>query len=170
MSERKKTVAVDLDGTISQYEEWKGLDHFGDPIKGAREFLAKLSENYEVLIYTTRTCLAINDPEKARQAVEANRLHILENAADFIARKIERWLDKHNLPYDRVYVGQGKPIASAYIDDRAVSCRPQEHCHAYQMALLQTDFLAGKISKAKLQAKMALLFISNLEESAEHGV
>ena len=37
------------------------------------------------------------------------------------------WIDENGFAYDEIYAGRGKPTANAYIDDRAISCRPQEH-------------------------------------------
>jgi hypothetical protein len=40
--------------------------------------------------------------------------------------QVKEWLDKHGFAYDRIWTEQGKPIASAYVDDRGVACRPEE--------------------------------------------
>jgi hypothetical protein len=107
----KKIVAVDVDGVLAQYDGWKGIDHIGDPILGAVEFTRDLSAYVDVLIFTSRCCEELNKPEKA---------HLLRD-------RLVKWLDQHGFTYADVYVGQGKPPASAYIDDRAVVCRPQEN-------------------------------------------
>jgi hypothetical protein len=31
-------------------------------------------------------------------------------------------LEGHDIPYDEVFVGEGKPAATAYIDDNAIRC------------------------------------------------
>ena len=54
MSSRKKTVCVDVDGVLAQYDRWRGVDHIGDPIFGAKEFVADLRKKYKVVIHTTR--------------------------------------------------------------------------------------------------------------------
>lgn len=41
------------------------------------------------------------------------------------------------MPFDRVHVGQGKPLAIAYVDDRGIRCRPQKGDGEYQKALDQ---------------------------------
>lgn len=99
----KKTVCVDLDGTIAQYDGWKGLDHIGDPLPGAKEFLERLGEKYSIMIYTTRC----NE-------------HFNVEAAHLLRGRVEAWLLKHGLRYDDIYTGQGKPVAIAYVDDRSV--------------------------------------------------
>ena len=30
-------IAIDLDGTLAEYDGWKGIDNIGKPIKGAVE-------------------------------------------------------------------------------------------------------------------------------------
>ncbi len=104
----KRTVCVDLDGVLSRYDSWKGIEHFGEPVPGAVEFSKELAKKYRVLIFSART-----HDEEGRDVKEAKRL-------------VAAWLDRHGFAYDEIYTGQGKPFASAYIDDRAVSCRPQE--------------------------------------------
>ena len=33
---------------------------------------------------------------------------------------IRAWLEGHDIPYDEVFVGAGKPAAAAYVDDNAI--------------------------------------------------
>lgn len=116
-----KTVAVDLDGTLAQYDGWKGVDHFGPPIDGAREFLRGLQDmGVRILIYTTRTNFSVNGGN-------LTVLHLVD--------LVERYLQEHDLPFDEVYAGEGKPLCAAIVDDRAVSCRVQDNPAAYQLAL-----------------------------------
>jgi hypothetical protein len=106
----KRTVCIDVDGVLAQYDGWKGVDHFGDPIPGARAFLAVLREEFDVVIFTTRTNPEMSKPE----------------SAELLRNRVRDWLDANDLPYDDIWIGRGKPICSAIIDDRAVSCRPQD--------------------------------------------
>lgn len=99
----KKTVCVDLDGTIARYDGWKGIEHFGDPLPGAKEFLERLGENYKILIYTTR----------CNEQMNGEVPHQLRN-------RVEAWLQRHQLRYDDIHTGQGKPMCIAFIDDRAI--------------------------------------------------
>ena len=115
----KKTVCVDLDGVLAEYDGWKGVDHIGKPIAGAQEFLRRLREKYDVVIFTTRCNPEVNKPE----------------AAHLLANRVRAWLDKHEMPYDDVYHGVGKPIAAAYIDDNAYRCEPMKHLDAYDQIL-----------------------------------
>ena len=58
--------------------------------------------------------------------------------------RIIDWLEKYKFPYTDVYIGQGKPRASAYIDDRAVHCSPQTDNNAFKSALSATRSLLFK--------------------------
>ena len=123
----KKTVCVDMDAVLARYDGWHGVEVIGNPIPGAVEFTRTLSEIAEVVIFTTRCNPEINKPEKA---------HLLRN-------RVAQWLDKHGFAYADIYIGVGKPIASAYVDDRAVICRPQDDDGAYDHALNRVKTLLG---------------------------
>lgn len=105
----RKSVCVDLDGVLAQYDGWKGVDYFGDPIRGAAAFTEALAEIADVVIFTTRCNPEVNKPEA---------VHLLVN-------RVRDWLDKHGFMYHHIYDGVGKPIASAYIDNKAIRVRPQ---------------------------------------------
>jgi len=50
-----KTIAIDFDGVLAQYEGWKGEEHLGTPLPGALDFIKALCDaGYEVVIFTTR--------------------------------------------------------------------------------------------------------------------
>ena len=98
-----KTVAVDLDGTLAEYDGWKGEDHFGSVRPGAVEAMQRLkSQGHKIIIFTTRG-------DKA---------------------KVAAWLEKNDIPYDHINENpnqpkssSGKVIADVYVDDRAVDAR-----------------------------------------------
>lgn len=99
--DRPPTICVDLDGTILEYDGWKGPDHFGEPLPGAYEALSNLkAAGWLIIIYTTRG----NEEDVAMQ------------------------LKKHNLPFHYINYtpyqppgsNAGKPIADVYLDDRAI--------------------------------------------------
>ena len=107
MSSTKKTVAIDLDGVLAEYHGWKGHETIGAPIPGARELLTDLRQaGFVVVIHTTRG--TPYDP-------------FTHDPRDPIV--VANWLDKHKMPYDSVWTNPGKPVACAYIDDRAI-CHP----------------------------------------------
>ncbi|MDD4482689.1 MAG: hypothetical protein PHP18_05675 [Bacilli bacterium] len=89
----KKSVCVDLDGVLARYDGWQGIEIIGDPIPNAKEFMEVLYEKYYVIIHTTRA-----ETKEGCQIVH-------------------RWLHKHKIHHDKIV---GKPIAIAYIDDRAL--------------------------------------------------
>lgn len=111
----KPTVCVDLDGVIADYSKgWRGVENIGNPIPGAKAFLKELATFSDVVIYTVRCCAHVNE---GREGHTVESLHKL----------VEDWLREHEMVYSYIYTGQGKPIASAYIDDRAIPCVPAVH-------------------------------------------
>lgn len=100
------TIAVDLDGVITEYvEPWTGINHFGDPIPGAVESLKKLQElGYKIVVYTTRNN-SLAHHNGGTNALELTAL-------------VQNHLEKHGIPYD--YISLFKPLARIYVDDRAV--------------------------------------------------
>jgi len=106
----KKTIALDLDGTLASYKEgWKGVDVFGDPIPGSVLFTELLSKDYNVLIYTCRC-----NPELGKG-----------EGTNLLRQRVKEYLDLHGFHYDEIYIGVGKPIASAYVDDKSIACTPE---------------------------------------------
>ena len=128
----KRTVCVDLDGVLADYSMgWKGLDHIGDPIPGAVELTQELAKFADVLIFTTRCC------EEMGRGL----------GKEMLRKIVKDWLDKHGFVYHEIWIGQGKPIASAYIDDRAICCRPQEDARAFQSAVVKAQRLCEDAKK-----------------------
>ena len=126
----KPTVAVDLDGVLSQYSGWKGINHIDAPVDGAVDFTKKLSRFARIVIWTVRTNGAVQNEGNSQ-------VELLEI--------VKRWLDKHEFKYDDIYSGPGKPIASAYIDDRAVNCQPAKWgSKAFCVALHEAKWLCEK--------------------------
>lgn len=119
----RKRVAVDIDGVLAQYDDFKGLDIIGDPVPGAKEFLEKLLTKFEVILHSTRL------------SVDEVRRHGLDKTAGELKEIVESWASKHTLPYTILWMGRGKPRAEAYIDDRGIRCRPQENPMAFVEAL-----------------------------------
>lgn len=97
---RKKVLAVDLDGTLLQYDGWKGDAHYGAPNPGMRAVLQRVKDaGWTIVIWTTRGSKA------------AIRSH----------------LTKHDIPFDHINKNPGGPpsaspkiFADVYLDDRAV--------------------------------------------------
>lgn len=69
-------IGVDLDGTLAHYDEWKGMEHIGEPVPEMLERVKKwLEEGKKVKIFTARA-----------------------SAPDFNPDVIYDWCQKHGLP------------------------------------------------------------------------
>lgn len=94
----RRTIAVDFDGVIAEYDGWKGTGVLGAPRLDVVAALRALrGEGWKIVIFTTRG--------------EA---------------EISAYLSEHQIPHDEInrnsdYKTQGlKPVADVYWDDRAV--------------------------------------------------
>lgn len=97
----KKTICVDFDGVIAQYDGFKGNDIFGDPIDGVQSAMEVLKKKgFTIIIFTTHTA----------------------------SSKLKKYLNDNHITYD--YINENpdqpkgsnsrKPIADIYLDDRAI--------------------------------------------------
>jgi capsule biosynthesis phosphatase len=105
-----KRIIVDLDDTICMTEDgdYANASPVGTVVEKLREYRSK---GFEVAINTSRNMRTYSG---CVGKINANTLPL-----------IIFWLDKHNVPYDEIYVG--KPWCGHdgfYVDDRAV--RPSE--------------------------------------------
>lgn len=92
-----------MDKTIASYAGWKGVDTFGQPLSGAREFLKELHEFGDIIIHTCRCSPSV----------------VSKNTASFLlANMVKDWLNTNNLVYDSVWSENGKPNADIFIDDK----------------------------------------------------
>lgn len=104
-----KTVCVDLDGTLAEYTGWRGPEHIGPPLVGAQQLIARLMDaGLRVIIHTCRAN-PIDPTTGCPRDVEVFRL-ALSNW----------WCDNGFPPGLELWTGVGKPVAEAYIDDRAI--------------------------------------------------
>ena len=46
-NKKEYKVCVDFDGVIAKYDGYRGDEHYGEPIKGAKEFLEKYGQKQE---------------------------------------------------------------------------------------------------------------------------
>jgi len=123
---QKPRVCVDLDGVLAARVDGSAI---GPPIDGAVEFTRDLSKRANIIIFTARFSTRT---AKARTAASTDELE----------QRIIKWLDAHGFSYDSVNTKQAKPIASAYIDDRAISCQPLKMgMAAFDTALKDIDSL-----------------------------
>ena len=97
-----KTICIDIDGTICRYDGWRGHDHFGIVLPGAREAIKKLHEDgWYIIIFSTRS---------KRDSIKK----FLENEKIYFDSINEN-------PYQPDNALGGKPIADVYLDDKAVT-------------------------------------------------
>lgn len=87
-------IGVDLDGTLAQYDGWRGVDHIGDPVPVMKFRVLKwLSEGKDVRIFTARAgdpqCLL---PIKVWCQSHLGRELPITNVKDF--SMIELWDDR----------------------------------------------------------------------------
>lgn len=86
----KRTVCVDFDGVLNEYRGYNERDLYS-PKPFVENFLEKLNQDYEVIIYTSR-----------------------------VNSRVETWLERNNLMKYISKVTSKKVPAIAYIDDRAI--------------------------------------------------
>ncbi len=66
MSTQNGWIGVDLDGTLAHYDEWRGIEHIGEPIpKMAERVRAWLAEGKAVRIVTARVSRLLCSEESA---------------------------------------------------------------------------------------------------------
>ena len=99
ISRLSRTVCLDFDGVLHSYRSgWCGAEIIPDPpIHGTQEAVARLREQYRVVVYSARC-----HTEEGRRAME-------------------NWLHKHEIIVDEVC--EHKPPALVYVDDRAIRFR-----------------------------------------------
>ena len=130
----RPTVCLDLDGVLVDRTYARGGETLGDPIDGAVEFTRALAEQADIVIHTAR--LAGRPAGASDGAAQAEQRRIEE--------RIRAWLDQHGFAYKEIALAVGKPIASAYVDDRGVSCRPlDDGPRAFEEALAAVRRLCG---------------------------
>lgn len=104
-------ICLDLDGVLAHRHPSGALDEIGPPIDGAVDFTRRLAESCEIVVLTSRLSAA-----GTRRTAEGRKL----------AARIEEWLDEHGFAWDELCTDAAKPAAHAYVDDRAVACRPED--------------------------------------------
>lgn len=101
---KKKVIAVDFDGVIHEYSDgWKDGEIYDDPIPGVQDALKKLQDKFRIVIFSTR-----NHDRTIKGEKQSNQVS-----------DMREYMEKHEIPFDEIYQGNGKPIAKLYIDDNA---------------------------------------------------
>jgi len=105
----QKTVVVDVDGVLAEYEGWTGeFQPPGPPIVGtcgmtASMFTQRLRDcGWRVVIHSCRCPRPAGYDDRADQT------------------ELREWLAEHDIQYDELHTGPGKPPADVYLDDRGV--------------------------------------------------
>jgi hypothetical protein len=92
-NEQVKIIAVDFDATLTKYYGWKGSEHKGEPLEGARDFLKNLKDlGFRIFVVTSRPL-----------------------------RGIEKWLEKNNMMEFVDKITNMKVAAHCYLDDRSLN-------------------------------------------------
>jgi len=119
----KPTVAVDFDGVIHAYSKgWQNGSIYDEPIPGALEALRELRQRFRVVIFTSR-------------AVDGVPLDPMWKTDDDQCQTIRDWFIKHNAAdLADLQITNRKPLAVAYIDDRAIRFTDWEQALAEVLA------------------------------------
>ena len=96
----KRIIACDLDGTLAEYDGWKGVGHIGAIIPSvANAILLAKKEGADIWIFTAR----VSDPKDAEEAGNA----------------IVAYLNENGIPFDGLTAIKHK-FFSEFWDDRAI--------------------------------------------------
>jgi hypothetical protein len=122
MSSAPKTIAVDFDGVIHRYSlGWQDGTTYDTPMQDAAVSLERLmSAGYRVVVFSTRDPIQIQDWFEAHMPLFNTRI-----LADH-----ERFFNDQGV----IGITRHKPVAFAYIDDRAI------HFQTWDMALAELCF------------------------------
>ena len=94
VKESRKTIVLDFDGVLHDFDHWRGPEVIGEPVPGALDFVNWLVERgYNLYILSARAAHADGGKEA-----------------------IERWLEEKGFP--AIPVGHEKKGGCLYIDDR----------------------------------------------------
>jgi phosphoheptose isomerase len=104
MESQLNNLAIDFDGVVHTFDKgWHDGTCYGDPIEGSLEAIKKLSEKYNIIIFTAKV-------RPDRPLVNGKTGYEL----------VEEWLENNNV---RQYVDEityEKPRAEYYIDDKGI--------------------------------------------------
>jgi hypothetical protein len=95
----RPTICVDFEGVIEKYRGWESITVLYNPINGAADFLKKIDEMGDIIVWSHRL-----DPRIAAT-----------NAVESLRDQIEEWLAANEFPFASVSFGTRQPVADAYI-------------------------------------------------------
>lgn len=104
------TIVVDLDGTLAEFDHWRGYDHIGDPILKTEKYLRSAKINLKPVKIILHTC---------RVTTLDNKIH------EASLRRIRSWLVDNVMVsiIDEIWMNTGKPYGDVYLDDKAINVR-----------------------------------------------
>ena len=106
-----KTIVMDIDDTISFAKTYAdpGIYAEAEPNTELIATMQRLSkEGYKFILHTSRGWISCDeDPERAKKKY---------------LKQIETWMQKYEVPYERIIFG--KPFGIIYVDDKSI--RPDE--------------------------------------------
>lgn len=126
MIRRERCIVIDVDGTLC---EKKGPDQSYHDVRPIPDVVAKLleyrAEKFYIILATSRN---MNTYDGNVGLITANTAKILME-----------WLDRHEIPYDELYVGKPWPGRGGFVvDDKAI--RPDEFVRmSYEQVLSIVD-------------------------------
>lgn len=113
----KMDIVIDFDDTISFAKTFNSVSGYAEakPNIELINTMRKLSaQGYKFIIHTARGWISCNqNVEKAEQKYR---------------KQMETWLEKYNVPYERIIFG--KPFGMLYVDDKAL--RPDEFVEKFR--------------------------------------
>lgn len=129
---------VGLDGVL--VPDTKGNIHeFPDPFPGAAEFTQKLSEKFEIHLFTIRTNIKANLSQIPVTHAENDMMALV-----YLQRIVDKWLTEKGIVFDRIL--PNRPKAIGIIDDVVIQCSHDDPListtEMFQKALEQADSLA----------------------------
>ena len=130
----EKWTGFDLDGTLAEYDGWKGIDHIGKPIKPMCDLMKKIrEEGTKVKILTARVA-----PRKDGSNAEDARKHI------------ETWCEK-NLGFVPEITHEKDSCMDVLYDDRAVEVIPNKGIPIVEAAQSIADGKKDGAAKALIE-------------------
>jgi len=104
MEGQLSNLAIDFDGVVHTFDKgWHDGTCYGEPISGALEAIKKLSEKWNIIIFSAKV-------RPDRPLVGGKTGYEL----------VDEWLEKHKVRNYVTEITHEKPRASFYIDDKAI--------------------------------------------------
>ena len=114
-----KNLAIDFDGVIHNFDKgWYDGACYGDPLPGSLEAIKKLSESYNIIIFTAKA-------KPSRPLVNGKTGTEL----------VREWLEKHNVMIHVSEITAEKPRSQVYIDDKGYHFQNWEDTMKYLESL-----------------------------------